>query len=128
MQGAISDRLSVGTIWNELIVPIFIERFLMVVCAAAFYGLVVTNNMNMDAARRVCLGIALVATALFLGLTSYKPNRGSSQATPGNPSTIDQTATDSNCSNVVAGKDATVDCSPSPENKNAPEKEGPQKH
>jgi hypothetical protein len=33
---------------------------------------------------------------------------------------IEQHATDSNCSNVVAGRDAKLDCSPAKENKDAP--------
>jgi hypothetical protein len=59
-------------VWDEFIVPVFIERFLIVVCAAAFYGLVITNAMTFSPLQRIGLGIALVGIALFLGATASK--------------------------------------------------------
>jgi len=53
-------------------VPIFIERFLIVVCAAAFYGLVITNAMGFDLHQRIGLGLVLIGAAYFLGHTAYK--------------------------------------------------------
>ena len=50
------DRIyRVENLWNEFIVPVFIERFLLVVCAAAFYGLVITNNMSFNGLQRIGL-------------------------------------------------------------------------
>ena len=108
-------------VWDEYIVPVFIERFLMVVCAAAFYGLVITNNMNFNSLQRIGLAFALVGLALFLGATAYKQTHPASSApsVPPAPS-VNQNATDSSCSNVNAGRDAAVNCSPSTENKDAP--------
>jgi hypothetical protein len=57
---------------DESIVPIFIERFLIVVCAAAFYGLVVNNTMGLDVHQRIGLGVILVGAAYLLGHTAYK--------------------------------------------------------
>jgi len=45
------------------------------------------------------------------------PKPPTSEQQPGQK--IDQKATDSNCSNVIAGRDAKVDCSPGAENKDA---------
>ena len=52
--------------------PVFIERFLLVVCAAAFFGLVINNSMSLDLHQRIGLGVALVGMAYFLGSTVQK--------------------------------------------------------
>ena len=112
----------IETVWTESIVPIFIERFLIVVCAAAFYGLVITNSMNFDGIQRLGLGCALVGAALFLGATAYKQTHkivGVPAAASPSPA-INQSATDSTCSNAKAGKDVAINCSPPKENKDAP--------
>jgi hypothetical protein len=62
----------VENLWNEYIVPVFIERFLLVVCAATFYGLVITNAMNFSNLQRIGMGCTLVGVALFLGATVHK--------------------------------------------------------
>ncbi|MFY9845192.1 MAG: hypothetical protein WA718_18295 [Terriglobales bacterium] len=104
-------------VWGEFIVPVFIERFLLVVCAAAFYGMVISNNMNFDGLQRIGLGCALIGTALFLGATVYKQTHPMVGAPPSpTPPAINQSASDSTCSNINAGKDTTVSCSPAKEN------------
>jgi hypothetical protein len=61
------DRIyRVENIWNEFIVPVFIERFLLAVCAVAFYGLVINNNMSFNGLQRIGLGCALVGLPCFL--------------------------------------------------------------
>lgn len=51
---------------------VFIERFLLYLCAAAFLGFVINNGMSLDIHQRVGLGVALVGLAYFFGHTAYK--------------------------------------------------------
>lgn len=60
---------------DESVVQLFIERFLIVVCATAFYGLIINNTMGLDIHQRISLGIVLVGAAYFLGHTAHKGNR-----------------------------------------------------
>jgi hypothetical protein len=53
-------------------VPIFLERFLLYLCAGAFLGFVINNGMGLDVHQRIGLGVALVGAAYFLGHTAYK--------------------------------------------------------
>src|ERR1017187_2399234 len=67
------SRESLGErVWYEVVVPIFVERFLLYLCAGAFLGLIINNGMGLDIHQRIGLGIALVGTAYFLGHTAYK--------------------------------------------------------
>ena len=96
--------------------PIFLERFLLYLCAGAFLGFVVNNGMGLDVHQRIGLGIALVGIAYFLGHTAYKSKPISPvqiQSAPTMPApTIEQKCAENGpCSNVVAGRDATIDCS-----------------
>ena len=104
--------------------PIFIERFLIVVCATAFYGLIINNTMGLDKHQRISLAIALIAIAYFLGHTAYKRPKTQQPAVAttlqASPPTVSQTATDSTCTNVTAGNNANVNCSPQKESKDAP--------
>ena len=79
----------VENLWNGFIVPVFIERFLLVVCAAAFYGMVITNTMSFNGLQRIGLGCALVGIALFLGATAYKQTQPKVSTLP---TTINQPA------------------------------------
>jgi hypothetical protein len=115
-----------GKIWDESIVPVFIERFLMVVCAAAFYGFVLNNAMSLDIHQRISLGLVLVGAAYFLGHTSYKkvhpvsPSPSVQQrATPAESprGTGDASATGA-CNAVNSGNGGKVDvnCGDAPQN------------
>lgn len=77
--------------WGESIVPVFIERFLIVVCAAAFYGLIVNNSMNLNSLQRAGLGMALVGVALFLGATVSKSGQSNVAAPKAAPPSINTT-------------------------------------
>lgn len=57
---------------DEIIVPIFIERFLLVVCAAVLMTSVVGNGMKLDIHQRIGLGIAIVGVAYLLAATVYR--------------------------------------------------------
>jgi hypothetical protein len=116
-------------LWNEFIVPVFIERFLLVVCAAAFYGLVITNTMSFNGLQRIGLGCTLIGVALFLGATVHKQAHPHASAQPPSPpAAINQSASSSPCSNVIAGKNVTISCPPSSENKDAPKPRPTQEH
>ncbi len=69
---------------------------------------------------------AFAAVWISLGKQVEK-NHGAASTQANPPIVINQEATDSDCSNVTAGKDATVNCPPSTENKNAAPS-APQKH
>jgi hypothetical protein len=63
-------RVSLGTkVWYEVIVPIFLERFLLYLCAAAFLALVLVNGMGLNIHQRIGLGVTLVGAAYFLAHT-----------------------------------------------------------
>jgi hypothetical protein len=67
------SRASLGArVWYEVVVPIFLERFLLYLCAGAVLGFVINNGMGLDIHQRIGLGIALVGIAYFLGHTAYK--------------------------------------------------------
>jgi hypothetical protein len=90
------DRASLtGRIWYDEVVPIFLERFLLYLCAGAFLGFVINNPMGLDIHQRIGLGTALVGAAYFLGHTAYKskPISPSTISGPATPSTGDATAT-----------------------------------
>jgi hypothetical protein len=76
--------------------------------------------------------VTVVAFALIGGLVwragslQYKKEKSSVVETPAPTITIDQDSIDSNCSNVVAGKDVKIDCKPGQENDSA--KDRPKVH
>lgn len=51
---------------------VFVERFLLGICVAAFYGIVVINTMSLNVHQRIGLGMVLVGAAYFFGHTTYK--------------------------------------------------------
>jgi hypothetical protein len=110
-------------------VPVFSEKFLLPVLAALVGGVVILNPMKWDWQSRVALFVAIAAFAFLLSHQLHLRNEairtGSAPttATPPMP-TIEQSATESTCSNIVAGKDAKVDCAQKQENPNAT-KSGP---
>jgi len=67
-------------------VPIFLERFLLVVCATAFYGIVFANAMQIDIHYRIGIGITLVGFAYILGHAVHTSNSvARSKEAPSNP-------------------------------------------
>jgi hypothetical protein len=121
-------------IWWETDVPVWVEKVVLPVLAAALMALIFVNPMKFDWPQRISLFIALLAFSYFLSHTLHLRNeanrlgsvkrssQGSSPAKvqPGSAtSTINQKAEDSDCSNVVAGGDANVNCPPAEEKSNA---------
>jgi hypothetical protein len=118
--------------WYESVVPTFLERFLLSVCAAAFLGFVINNGMGLDFHQRLGLGIALVGVAYFLSHTAYKSKPISSAPVQSMPATsattptidhkispavppvvtrsiVTQHSTGSNSPNVSAGDNARIE-------------------
>ncbi len=104
--------------------PVFIERFLLVVCAAAFFGLVINNTMSFNPLQRIGLGTALVGVSLFLGATVYKATQPATIAPIEQPKTSGDAATSGPNSPAVSGSgnDINYDQSAHPEKK-PPKKE-----
>src|SRR6266480_134956 len=61
-------------IWHAFRVPIFIERFVLPICAAACLLLVVTNPMDFDWKQRISGSLAIIFTAYFASHTLYRRN------------------------------------------------------
>jgi hypothetical protein len=72
------------------------------------------NPFRWDWQQRISLSLGVLFFAYFFAYTIYKARQSASSPA------INQNATDSTCSNVHAGRDAAIDCSPSTENKDAP--------
>ena len=78
--------------------------------------------MGFDVKQRISAAIAVIAIGCFVAFTLEKGAASSttqSAPEPVPPIVIEQKATDSTCSNVIADRDAKVDCSPGLENKDA---------
>ncbi len=54
--------------------PVFLERFILPVLAAALIGIIILNPFKLDVHQQVSLGIAVVALAYFVGHTVYRSN------------------------------------------------------
>ncbi len=59
-------------VWHISAVPIWLERYLLPVCAAASIGIIVLNPMNFDWTQRITLGVAIVAVSYFAAHTLHK--------------------------------------------------------
>jgi hypothetical protein len=121
-------------IWWETDVPVFLEKVVLPVLAAALMALMFVNPMKFDWLQRISLFVTIIAFAYFLSHTLHLRNEAirlagakhsneisSPAKTQPNTlaPTIKQKAEDSTCSNVTAGGDANVNCSPGEENRNA---------
>lgn len=93
--------------------PVFLERFVIPILATSVMTVIVLNPFKWDWIQRTTLGLGIGFVAFFFAYTDYKARQTSSGS-------ISQHANHSNCSNVSAGKDATVNCSPSTESKDEP--------
>ncbi|MBI4446183.1 MAG: hypothetical protein HY645_09755 [Acidobacteria bacterium] len=58
--------------------PVFLEKFLLALCVAAFAGLVIFNTLKLDALYRIGVGLMIVGLALVLGNILYKSNNAAS--------------------------------------------------
>ena len=122
-------------IWYETSVPVFLERFVLPALVTVLIGVILLNPFKFDWQQQIALAIVVVGLAYFVGHTVHLRNEASKPtavpsiteqpvAPPTTSPTIQQSAKDSTCSNVVGGKDVQIDCSP-PGSKNA--KKPPQK-
>ena len=58
--------------WYESHVSVFLERFLLVVCAGLFLGFVISNQMHLDNFQRFALGMVLVGGAYLIASAVQK--------------------------------------------------------
>jgi hypothetical protein len=65
------SRASLKKIWQESIVYVVLERFVLAICALAFYNLVISNSMHLDGNYRVALGIVVIGIAWGVGHAVY---------------------------------------------------------
>ena len=126
-RASLADR-----IWYESSVPVFGEKFVLPVLAAAVMAIVILNPMKWDWQSRLALFIGITAFAFLLSHQIHLRNEairtGTAPTQLNAPAaTIEQKATDSACSNVVAGRDATVDC-PSDQKDHDAKKTNPKSH
>lgn len=72
-----------GQTWYKACVPLWIERYLIPICAAIVFGLVVLNPLKFDWQQRIALLVAISAFAYFLAHTVHKPKASTvAQAAP----------------------------------------------
>jgi len=58
-------------LWDNTAVPLFVERFILVVLAALFIAVAITNPMRLDTTQRVTAAVAIVFAAYFIAHTLY---------------------------------------------------------
>ncbi len=67
------DRVSLEQqSWIDTIVPIFLERFILAVLAAAVIGIFMVNPLKWDRTQQAGAALALVGVALFVAGTAYR--------------------------------------------------------
>ncbi len=66
----------VERIWYGSPVPVFLERFVLVLCAGAFWGFVMNDGMKLDIHYRIGLGIIIVGVAYTVAYAVYKHPKG----------------------------------------------------
>jgi hypothetical protein len=59
-------------LWHNTAVPVFLERFVLPLFAAAVFATAYTNPMGFDTTQRVTGSLALVLAAYFVAHTAYK--------------------------------------------------------
>jgi hypothetical protein len=104
-------------------VPVFGEKFILPVLATVLTGIVFLNPMKWDWQSRIALFVGVTALAFLLSHQIHLRNEGirtgaapapaevTGQLPTAQTVAIEQNADDSACSNIVAGKDAKLDCS-----------------
>jgi hypothetical protein len=71
-------------IWHNSAVPVWLERFALVVLAAAFSGIAVFNVLKMDGIQRTGIGIAILGATIYIAQTIHIFNQ-SKAVTPTSP-------------------------------------------
>lgn len=71
-------------IWHNSAVPVWLERFALVVLAAAFSGIVVFNVLKMNGIQRTGIGIAILGATIYIAQTIHIFNQ-SKAVTPTSP-------------------------------------------
>ena len=116
-------------LWNEFAM-VWLEKFALGLLALIFWNWVLNNGSQMDGHYRVALGLIVLGLSYGIGHAVYRESQKNKAAIqvatpapslsplPGAPS-VEQTSADSTCSNIVAGQDAKVNCSPDATNKDA---------
>src|SRR5271168_3170282 len=67
------DRCTRSFLWYKKQVPLWLERFILPICAAVVFGVVILNPLKLDWQQRLALFIAISAFAYFLAHTIHKP-------------------------------------------------------
>jgi len=112
------NRVSLAErIWYESSVPVFGEKFVLPVLATAVMAIVILNPMKWDWQSRLALFVGITAFAFLLSHQIHLRNEAIRTGTAPTPAQsnspaarIEQNAKDSACSNVVGGRDVTMDC------------------
>jgi hypothetical protein len=65
-----------GQPWYKSRVPLWVERYLIPICAAIVFGIVILNPLKFDWQQRLSLVIAISAFAYFLAHTVHRPKLG----------------------------------------------------
>src|ERR1039458_64058 len=63
-------------VWYNSPVPIFVERFVLTVCAALVVALLATNPFRFDWWQRASLALAISSFAFFIAATLHKAKDG----------------------------------------------------
>jgi hypothetical protein len=72
----VSRVLAFGSeIWHNSAVPVWLERFALVVLAAAFGGIVILNSLKMDGIQRTGIGIAIFGLSIYIAQTIHTFNQ-----------------------------------------------------
>jgi hypothetical protein len=108
-------------------VPVFLEKFVLPILAAAILTVIALNPFNLDSKQRISLLVAVVALAYFIGHTIYKRVPGSGQPTPQaveipKRTTGDATTTGPNSPAVTGDNNKIIYGQPPPKDQKAPKK------
>lgn len=80
-----AERRVFGQAWYKNRVPLWVERYLIPICAAIVFGIVILNPLKFDWQQRAALLVAVSAFAYFLAHTVHKSKSSSNQATLTDP-------------------------------------------
>jgi len=69
--------------WRELLVPVFLERFVLTVLAGVLVTIIVMNPFKLSGAQQVGAAIVVIGLALFVGATVVRVSRVASTPTTG---------------------------------------------
>jgi hypothetical protein len=62
-------------IWHNYAVPVWLEKFALVVLAAAFGGIVILNALKLDGIQRIGIGIAILGVSVYIAQTIHVFNQ-----------------------------------------------------